>query len=243
MPLRLVIVAAIIVASTPAAFAQDPTVFERVLVPISISNVPGGYGSLWSTELWYRNNGTVPVAIFPLRIADDVPTVGRTTFLEVFTFPADAPGQILFANRPGLDDVQFDLRLFNRADRAGSWGTKLPVVRERQFAKTVSLINIPVRPEFRSALRIYGLPEELVGADAVRISIYSADERLLVSTEVETKDWPRYAQVLSLADSFPELRTVDTVRVHIESLTETPIWAFVSVASNSTQHVSIITPD
>jgi hypothetical protein len=230
------------VFNRPAA-AQDQNLFERVLVPVSVSLAPGAFGTLWSTDLWYRNNSTRPVVVLPLTISDYIPTIGITDSLRIPILPAYAPGEFLFVSRDGIDDVQFDLRLFNRADPRSNWGTKLPVVREREFSYTVNLINVPTSSDFRSALRIYGLPDESLTGDTVLVSIYSNTERLLASTEMRFDGTPRYAAVLSLADAFPEIRQVERVRVHVESRSgRSKIWAFVGVTSNTTQHVSIVTP-
>jgi hypothetical protein len=241
---RAVVVAILAAGCAGTAAAQDAAVFERVLVPVSVVDVPGAYGTLWSTELWYRNNSNKPVAVFPLAVSDTVPTIGRTTRLPIGAFPADAPGQILFVSRDGGDHVQFDLRLFNRNDPAASWGTKLPVVRERELADDVQLINVPTAPAYRSTLRIYGVPDAVAGTDSVRVRIYSNGEELLADTEVELRGWPRYAAIASLADRFPQIRNAERVRLHIEAQSvSAKIWAFVSVTSNATQQVSVVTPE
>lgn len=251
MFLRILFVLLTSLAPLPAAagtdnatFAQDPALFERVLVPVSVSRVPGAYGSIWSTELWYRNNSDRPVAVFPLAVSDRVPTIGRTERLPVATLPAHTPGQFLYVSRDGADDVQFDLRLFNRSEPHAAWGTKLPVVREAEFAPTVSLINVPTGAEFRSALRIYALPDDSAAPDAVRVRIYTNDERLLVDTILAMDGLPKYAQILSLADAFPAIRDFDRVRIHVEATGgQLKLWAFVGVTSNTTQHVSLVTPE
>jgi hypothetical protein len=231
------------VLAGPAA-AQDSNVYERVLVPISVGNVPGAFGSLWSTELWYRNNSDKPVAIFPLAVADPVPTIKRTEPLPVGNFPASAPGTLLYVSRDGGDQVQFDLRLFNRADPKSAWGTKLPVVREREFAGSASLINVPTGADFRSALRVYGLPDSTLIGETVDVKLYSNDEKLLASAELTFDGWPRYAAILSLADAFPEARPAERVRVVVEARNaQIKIWAFVSVTSNATQTVTVVTPE
>lgn len=224
--------------------AQDLNFFERVLVPVNVNNVPGAFGSLWGTELWYRNNSTHPVVVLPLAISDYVPTIGRTILLPTGYSPAYAPGQLLFVSRDGGDDVQFDLRLFNRADPRSKWGTKIPVVREREFRNAFSLINVPTSKEFRSNLRVYGLPDNVPVGETVLVRIYSYDERLLASSEISLEGVPGYASISSLADAFPEIRQVERVRVNVESRSgNLKLWAFVSVTSNTTQDVSLVIPD
>ncbi|HYO76101.1 MAG TPA: hypothetical protein VE010_06520 [Thermoanaerobaculia bacterium] len=226
-----------------ATQAQYGDAFERILVPISVSSVPGAYGTLWSTELWYRNNSPFPVAIQPLAVADAIPTIGRTELLPIGSFPAHAPGQILFVSRQGSEDVQFDLRLFNRADPWTTWGTKLPVVWEREFAAGVHLINVPTGNDFRAALRIYGFPEDWAPGESAHVRIYSHDEQLLAEARVSLHGVPRYGAILSLSDTFPHIRQKDRVRVHVESGRAAKLWAFVSVTSNATQFVSVVTPE
>lgn len=242
-PVRAVAHALVLCLSSGAAANLIADAFERLLVPVSVNGVSGAYGSIWSTELWYRNNSTIPVAILPLPISHPVPTVGRTERLHIGYFPAHAPGQILFLSRPAGRDVQFDLRLFNRAAPDDQWGTKIPVVREDEFSSSVNLINVPTSDAFRSALRVYALEHEPGRTDVVRVHVYSHDERLLASTGLILTGVPRYAQILSLSDAFPNITEVDRVRVHVESATDgLEVWALVSVVSNETQRVVVVTP-
>lgn len=124
------------------------------------------------------------------------------------------------------------------------WGTKLPVVRATAFRPENSLINLPTRRDARVALRIYAFHEDTLDGELVRVSIYANDERLLAETTLALRGIPRYASILSLVDTFPEIALVERVRVHVLPLRpEVRIWSFASVTSNATQHVSLITPD
>jgi len=226
------------------ASAQLPEQFERVLLPICVRQVPGAYGTVWSTELWYRNNSDHPVAVLPLVGSHNIPTIRKTVLLPVGSFPAHAPGQVLFVERTGGSEVQFDLRLFDESNPEDAWGTKLPVVREAEFRSTVSLINVPTAFDFRSALRIYGVPDDPGGTEAVRVRLFSVDDHPLVDTEIVLVGWPRYGAILSLADAFPAIRQAGRVRILVESANPTAkLWAFVSVTSNHTQNVSLVTPE
>jgi len=110
----------------------------RILVPISVSGIVGSYGTIWSTELWFRNNSSTPVSVFPLTMADYVPPVRLTVELPVPEMPSDAPGIFLTVPQYALDDLQFDLRLFNRRATTSGWGTKLPIVRNRSFHRLLN---------------------------------------------------------------------------------------------------------
>jgi len=242
--LSAAIALALVAVIAPRAKAQSPEEFRRLLVPVSVSGVTGAYGSVWSTELWYRNNGNRPVAIHPLGVSDAVPSIKRTVRLPIPIFPAHDPGGILFVRRDGSESVQFDLRLYNRAEPSATWGTKLPVVWEDEFVTGVNLINVPTGNDFRAALRIYAFPERWPDGQAARVRIYSHNERLLAEAAVVLQRSPRYGAVLSLTDAFPEIRQVDRVRVEVESPDgAAKLWAFISVTSNRTQFVSIVTPE
>ncbi len=214
----VVMAAASIVVAIPAV-AQNPTVFERILVPVTVGQVHGAYGSVWSTELWYRNNSGHSVAIFPVAVSDWSPRIGFTDPLPIGNLPAAAPGQILFVSRDCGDRVQFDLRLFNRAAPQASWGTKLPVVRESEFIPSVDLINVPTSADFRSALRIYAMPDDAAVGDILDVSVYSRSETLLATAELTFEGWPRYASILSLMDALPEIGQSDRVRIILSRAT------------------------
>ena len=225
----------------------DPAVFERVLVPVSVSLVPGAYGTVWSTELWYRNNSRFPVAVLPVAVSDAVPTIARTVRLLIPNRPPSTPGEFVYVTRGYLDQVQFDLRLFNRADPFGEWdlGTKLPVVREAEFAARIDLINVRIGPQLRAALRIYGLSDD---ASSATIKLYSNDEELLASADVPLLGMrgfgePPYAGITSLASAFPAIQAKDRVRIQIESREGAKLWAFAATTSTITQHVVIVTPN
>lgn len=227
------------VLSTVQAQPYDPAVFERVLVPISTNDAPGLHGTLWSTELWYRNNSNFPVAVLPTTEGDSVPTIGIMAPLRIPIRPPDAPGEFLYVTRGYLDQVQFDLRLYNRADTSGDFGTKLPVVREAEFSQQIGLINIATDPNQRISLRIYGLSDNITSAT---VRIYSDLNANLASADVLLSGSPRYAEILLLGERFPAIRTKDRVRIDVQAGQGGRLWAFATVTSNLTQHVAVITP-
>lgn len=232
--------------AVPAARAQNPNpaVYEPLIVPISVQGVHGAFGSSWSTELWYRNNSSSPVQIFPLFISDWVPAKNATSFLPILSAPSYAPGVLLYMTRAGAEHIQFDLRLFNAADRSANWGTKLPVVREIDLAPRIDLINVPTDPQFRTALRIYALAEGAPADTRVRVEVRSLAEELLASTETVLTGSPLYAQILPLIDDASLSRRFDRVNVRVQPADPAlKIWAFASVTANATQHVAIVTPE
>lgn len=223
---------------------------ERLLVPLSVLNVRGAFGTRWSTELVYRNHSSTAVGIFPVAVGDWRPAVNATERLPIFYSAVEAPGQFLYATRPGVDALQFDLRLFDAAHPENGWGTRLPVVREHEFGERVTLINVPSASDYRLALRVYGASASTDAAE-IEVRLYDdADRRLLASASLPLQRphavqelTPLYAQVLSLHDLFPELSRARMPRVEVTSRrSDVAIWGFISVTSNATQFVTILTP-
>ena len=236
----------LVLLGVPVARAQNPNpaVYEPLIVPISVQGVHGAFGSSWSTELWYRNNSSTPVQIFPVSVSDWVPARNATSFLPILSAPSYDPGVLLYMTRAGAEHIQFDLRLFNTSDPSASWGTKLPVAREHDFVPRIDLINVPTDPQFRTALRIYALPEGAPADTRVRVEVRSLAEELLASTETVLTGTPLYAQILSLTDDASLSRRFDRVNVRVQPADPAlKIWAFISVTANATQHVAIVTPD
>jgi hypothetical protein len=213
---------------------------ERVLVPISVGSVPGAYGTVWSTEL-----GTEQLDRERHDLASQLRMVSgdqtnRTSANRQLSGKRQARSSSLEGTRR-QNQFDSDLQL---CKPEGSWGTKIPVVREHEFRSTANIINVPTAPDFRSALRIYALPADEDPPEVVRVRIYSHYEDLLVDTELTLREWPPYAGILSLTDTFPEIRQEDRVRIEVDAVNPAAkIWAFVSVTSNHTQNVSIVTPN
>jgi hypothetical protein len=232
------------VTTTTLAQPYDAELSEAFLVPVSVRDAPGAFGSRWSTDLWYRNNSNHPVTIFGLASSDRFPTIGVTERLFIFARSGDSPGSFLILSKAGSNDVQFDLRLFNSSDPADTVGTKLPVVRASNFREEIHLINVPTTFDVRSALRVYVHPNDTAAAgDSVTVTVFGNDEGLLASAEVPLRGQTRYGAILSLVDAFPQTARMDRIRVRVESRNRARIWAFVTTVSNVTQRVSIVTPD
>jgi hypothetical protein len=225
-----------------AAFAQGDAAV-RVLIPVTVHAVPGAYGSLWSTQLRCLNLGEEPVTITPVTQSHYVAAPGWTQLVPAGALPPERPGVVLNLLGAGAGKVQFDLRLFNDADRDVNWGTEVPVVREDEFRDAIDLLNVPTSEQFRMHLRIYSIEDVAEGERAV-VSVWSDDDRLFGETEVPLLyARPAYA-ALSVADTFPSVRELPRVRVRVTTRSgQTKLWAFISITSNTTQRVSVVTPD
>jgi hypothetical protein len=250
--------------------AADP-IYERVLIPLQIKDVPGAFGTLWSTELVVRNEGEVPALIFdqvcwyechcgtshcifyrataPHERAKFVGGAGDLDF--VF------PGTFVHVEKTRAADVFFSLRLYEESRRATEFGVEVPVVRERDFLTSRTwLVNVPTVTTSRVHLRVYGL-ESPSGEGVVRIRIYSGDaldaryDQLLplrpshLSRRIPAPgDHNEVVPGIGVLYLSPEITgDATTVRLSIEPVTpELRFWAMASITSNTTQNVTLVTP-
>lgn len=206
--------------------------------------------------MFVRNNGTQPLTVAPNPggsgcvipcPSSDVPPQTTLNFLTSTAYPY--PGAFLYI--PHGANATFNVRIQDLSRESLTWGTEIPVVREADvFTGTLTLINIPTDDRFRCALRVYDF--DGASRNTVRLRVYASDEttpaaeiQLTLSTPsgIDDSTYPGYAQIGSLMDAYPQLRSASTARVEITPLTSgARIWAFVSVTNNETQHVTTITP-
>lgn len=172
-------------------------------------------------------------------------------------------GAFIYVNRPRAHELAVQLRVRDLSRQAESWGTEVPVVRDREMlTATAHLLDIPVRSDFRSHLRVYGASSPS-GLGDVRVRFYAnndmtpLEERILtlvqagIGTDLPPSSLPAdherpavlaYAELADLA----KLLTPgfgDSFRLEITPLTPgLKYWAMVSVTNNVTQHVTLITP-
>src|SRR5712691_7997574 len=133
---------------TPAAYAQGVQFpYEKVLIPILTSSIlPGAHGSLWTTELVARNESDqyveIGTIIGPCQIECPVGQSPHATFhIGEFT-PDPNAGEFLYIGAPGAGKVSFSLRVQDISRQLQTWGTAIPVVRERDvYTSTLEQIG------------------------------------------------------------------------------------------------------
>lgn len=218
--------------------APNDTLFERVLFPV-IYNGAGVNGSDWMTELTVRNDSTF--AVEPWRAAGTLSAIPAMTPVRLSM--GEAPGGVfLYVPRESASALHFGSLVRDLSQQESAWGTELPVVRENDFAPRVNLLNVPNDRRFRKMLRIYGRNEE---AMTVRVTFDAMDNgRQMLSRDVTLARGgvtrPAYA---ALGDEvFNQLPGFGRGAIRVESLTGHPVWAFVTVTNNDTQHVTVISP-
>jgi hypothetical protein len=226
------------------------SMFERVLIPVAFAG-PGAHGSQWTTELSVLNRSSYTVSLFrPLATGD--PIAGRPLRIPL---SGSAGGKLLFVPRESAGAMAFNLLVRDTSRQSEDWGTEVPVVREAGFSTdAVELLNVPVDPRFRLTLRVYGL--DSAAGDAY-ITVYSMEtgnnisvpKRFPLSSATPCEpaipcgsDDPAFAliDVLSEMSGLPASGRIG-IRVQATYAAQ-PIWGFVTVTNNTTQHVTVISP-
>jgi hypothetical protein len=233
----------------------------RLLVPISLGTpVQGGFGSVWTTQLSVVNTsdravfmGTSdcnPVVCDP----PPAPIAANVTLKFSINNPFGTRGGYIYIDGDVAGDFHATLRVQDLSRQAETWGTTIPVVAETEFrSRKFSLLDVPVAPQFRNTLRIYGLEGTRPASVVVRTfasvpnpgSTLTHDELRSERTVimVPTSDrYPSYAEISDLTPAAAADDPVYAVRVELEPLGGAAVWAFDSVTHNQTQHVTVIAP-
>ncbi|MGA7616679.1 MAG: hypothetical protein WBX15_16015 [Thermoanaerobaculia bacterium] len=174
------------------------------------------------------------------------PAQAHSTFTVYL--PSDGRGLFLYVDRPGNAEVSFQLRLQDVSRQAETWGTSLPVVRERDtFSGTLELLNVPTDARFRSTLRVYDFAVRFKSQVTVRFYNMDSDELLLqlpLTLATHEASLAPQALLIDLPLAYPELASAENLRITIDPATPgMQFWAFVSVTNNATQHVTMVLPD
>lgn len=227
----------------------DPSVFERILFPILVETA-GAHDSRWVSEAAIANPRPWSIdtynEVFPYvclgypcgeRLAPDSSVA--------FTGFGRPQGIALIAPRAEADGLVFSLRVRDTSRTAEGFGTRVPVVRERDMFRGtgLTLLDIPIDPRYRTKLRMYafdtGEHEALVTLDRPGNSQTFRVPVRRTCTDMECEAFPWYAELDLPAGAVNE---VANVYVSIGG-PESPAWAFASVTNNVTQQVTIVTAD
>jgi hypothetical protein len=221
------------------------SVFDPVLLPV-LDSGPGALGSSWETEAIVSGEPTYYVAASAPGSAND--TAGFRRF-SGHGFPN---GAVFAVPRRESAETHYALRLRETSRNPDSYGTELPVVREKDFVgPPMFFYDVPAGPRFRSKLRVYSLnpPEGTNGQVSARLTL--SGTRREVTWQPLTWMRPRctyescmptYAELdLDTLSWIPEIRAGG--RFDLSFWTNyANAWAFVSVVDNTTQSVSVISP-
>lgn len=228
-------------------FSGDPE-SEAVLVPLVMAERQGAGGSRWATSF-----------------------TGWNGFLSIFDpiENSNAPAVVLRQNRrrEEFDSLHLRVRDMNREDT--SWGTEVPIVRERDLRlEVVHLLDIPTDPRYRVSLRIYNVAPIASARNAADYVVevmpfepccapgfprqrhVRAEAPSIPSTQGQlTWGTPGYVELNDFLSEWTDVTSrARTVRVTVRHLffwddpTPPLFWAFASITHNATQHVTVVTP-
>lgn len=242
----------------------DPTAFPPiefftpVLFPV-FSSSQGALGSIWETEASIHNGNphrliTTYGTLFNegCRLCDPAPPLGVAEHSSAIAYASalglvSDRGYTVYFPRDVARNLSFGLLVRDLSRQAEALGTEVPVVRENEwYDAPFSLLNVPTDPRFRVALRVY----TRVQSTPVRVRIRPMDddavpvEALLVTT-ASGGEGPQHGAVVinNLLSVYPQLAIYRAVRIEvIPPDANTPTWAFASITNNSTQHVTVISP-
>ncbi len=247
----------VLVVGFAAASSLEAQTYERVLVPIAIASVPGAFGSVWTSQLWLYNSDAEGHHIDTRLIcAIECPSLTLSSLesieLPFIARPGNAPGLLMFVQQPA-DRIRFNLRVQDLSRQSQTWGTEVPVIRERDlFTDRTQLLNVPLTSQFRDMLRVYDPDARSDGRVQVRAFnlhnglTHGSIEVFLTapSSDVDQRYRPSYAQIADLLATFPAAANQPTIGLEITPLTSgLRYWAFVRVTNDETQHVTTITPE
>lgn len=220
----------------------SPEHFDRVLIPV-IYQGAGQKGSRWTTEVRLMNGNTYDMPF--LRGRQIAPE-------ESIALQVAAPnGYVLHPAKGTTDDLAINILIRDLSRQSEALGTELPAVRERDFEnRRVLLQNLPSDPRYRLTLRAYAF-DRLPRTDLMNYWIYELETGRplafgVVSLQAPGSDDEPWHAALDLLATHPEVANRGPLRLSISPLGPDPgarFWAFVSVTSNETQHVTIISPN
>lgn len=245
---------AVLLAAVPEARSQE--CFENVLLPVRANQVPGANGSSWQTFLTITNHGASAAEIGRIGICRVEPCE-VSVLRPGATVTPRAYEDYVAIECGDVEQVEISLRVRDLSRTHQTWGTTIPIVLgdDAFYGEVVSITDIPSSPEFRSMLRVYGVPEGSRGEATVRIfEVGAAEEtddalgnRLLADFQVglspaplDPFHTPGLAQIPLW--TLPELQGVERVRVEVRASADLGLWAMVSATNNDTQHVTILSP-
>lgn len=236
----------------------SPNEYDSVLLPsFTAREIAGAFGSRWVVEHGVYNGNEVAlepgIDFFHTSTASAIPA------RQVSPIPTEepfvrSPNWMIHVRRPLSDNLRYALRVRDLSRSQETWGTELPVVRERDFTTRVQLFDVPLQERFRQTLRIYALPEGRLCCNELAVRFYAVDGGALLHTaNVTLRDaeagagsrelplQPETAE-LDFLGGIAQLAGHSRVRVEIDANNVRKIWAYVSVTNNETQQVTIVSP-
>jgi hypothetical protein len=219
--------------------------YERMLVPVA-GTTPGAFGSVWRTSVSaYSDTATL------LRVpyCSSTTACGASYALDAktpstFAVNAESFGSFLYVQRDLANAVDLVVHVYDSSHPADS-NVDVPVVRSREFRPSIRLLNVPLDASVRSLLRVY----DYSSFGPITVSARDDAGHTLGSVTLQPQngstdfDYPMNPAATAVrVDQIPGAAGHDSVILDISSDLNAPIWAFVSVTNNDTQHINLIVP-
>jgi hypothetical protein len=247
-----------------AAFSYQggpPAAFERLLIPILLDPINGANGSLFVTSFGARLRGQGKVALYGFELfcplsgciypsLTDAPQFLTPQYPQISNDDAPLvgngnPGRFIYVPKNDLSQVAMSLRVFDHSRSTSNFGTEIPIVRSDDFARnfrTIRLLNVPTGPGFRNTLRIYGVDPSSVFVRVEGQRIAPVDHQIQLSEPTNIFE-PATATFTTFPQNVGDVDVLVTVpHPPILPISDSPVWAFVSVTNNETQLITIVTP-
>ncbi|HYI08193.1 MAG TPA: hypothetical protein VEK57_03900 [Thermoanaerobaculia bacterium] len=233
-----------------------PSVFERVLFPL-LFDTTGAGGTQWRTETSianpnpytidnYNNIQPLVCVTFPCGERISPHAYGK------FNGGEYAHGVALLVPRGEASALSFQSRVRDISHDEDSFGSEVPVVRERDMVRggDATLLDVPLDPRYRARLRVYAFAEGDGEISGATLNIdphgpdpsFSDDVILRRECDGDCSATPYYVEMnlRSLGVGSRANISITTARA---SDFRWMSWAFVSVTNNKTQQVTIVSSD
>jgi hypothetical protein len=228
----------------------DLALFEHVLFPI-LFNAPGANGSDWKTETTISNPRMWTVATYneiqPGQCIDG-PCGERLAPRQKVEFTGGEyrGGVALLVPRAEARFLAFASRVRDVSRVAEGFGTEIPVVRESEMFDngTLTLLEVPRDPRYRTKLRIYSFDEDGTAGTVVAQAAATGAKTSTPFTLTRNCVGSACAAIPAYAElDLPSGREGERVNLYVEMPGHSLAWAFAAVTNNDTQQVTIVTPD
>ncbi|HEV8433980.1 MAG TPA: hypothetical protein VGR95_11255 [Thermoanaerobaculia bacterium] len=244
MPLFLLVLLLLPLPAAAQLFGpSDPADWERLLVPVA-GSTPGQFGSVWNATVSAYSTTSSSVVVpycsrgivcgYDYYLNDHAPTE--------FKVDAGAYGAFLYIPKDRVNDCDFVVHVRDDKHPADS-NVDVPVVRQSDFHSSIRLLDIPITSGVRPTLRVYGN-----APGSVTVTVRDAAGQQLGTIPLQlTGGTYSYNGFLIFPASIADPLTAfgyqtSNVMLDIASDDGAPIWAFVSVTNNDTQHINLIVP-
>jgi hypothetical protein len=230
----------------------DPSAFERILFPV-LFDAPGAGGSLWRSEAAISNpnpyfvenfNTLEPIVCITYPCGERL-APGAYVRLNGGAWPH---GVGLLVPRVEADELDFSLRVRDVSREAQGFGTEVPVVREKDLIldEPISLLEVPLDPRYRVKVRIYAWdPQESI--DLPAIQVVNPETNAVKATHHVTLRSCGDQHTCATTPAYAELDLApgaagERVTLYVRMPAGAPAWAFATVTNNTTQQVTVVTP-